>query len=164
MTPEQRERRACTPAAVAASRPEDLDDDERWDPFFPEPRPGVSNRQAWEAGRKICAQCPPDVRSACFEIGRNEPHGMFGGMTARERGSHHRRGGPLELTASDRVEAAALRMTGEFTVGDVMRAAGVDTDTSVTLSKAKMRRLAEIGVFVRRIDDRGRGIYRKAAA
>ncbi len=52
------------------------------DLFFPEPGDEWSERRA----KAICAACP--VRVACLAgaLGRREPHGIFGGLTAEERG------------------------------------------------------------------------------
>ena len=35
------------------------------------------------AGRRICASCP--VRQACSEAGMAEDHGLWGGLSVRER-------------------------------------------------------------------------------
>lgn len=164
MTPEQRARRACTPAAVAATRPEWLGDDERWDPFFPEPKPGHAVRWVYDVGAGICGSCPVDVKAACLSIGQDEPHGMFGGLTPRQRGSHYKRGGAFATTFPDRVEAAAVALNGEFSTLDAVMAAGGTNDDHTPEARARVRRLVEAGVLSCRIDDLGRYLFRRVAA
>ncbi|MDA8269754.1 MAG: WhiB family transcriptional regulator [Actinomycetota bacterium] len=51
------------------------------DLFFPDPtRPDA---QRLEQARAICADCP--VREACLAAGMAEEHGIWGGLTPRER-------------------------------------------------------------------------------
>jgi hypothetical protein len=53
------------------------------DYWFP---PLFGNRQAYIAyGRMVCERCP--VWAPCLQSGENEVHGMWGGLSNRERGS-----------------------------------------------------------------------------
>lgn len=59
--------------AACAGAPVDL--------FFPDPtRPDARDT---EQARAICAGCP--VREACLAAGMAEKHGVWGGLTSRER-------------------------------------------------------------------------------
>ncbi|MFD7985463.1 WhiB family transcriptional regulator [Kitasatospora indigofera] len=57
------------------------------DVFFPE----VGDEVGAARARRICAGCP--VRSAClaYALAADEPHGIFGGLDPKERGSWSRR-------------------------------------------------------------------------
>ncbi|MEU6967390.1 WhiB family transcriptional regulator [Kitasatospora aureofaciens] len=61
--------------------------------FFPEPEEMGAEAAEWAERRAkmICAGCP--VKSMCLAdaLERREPHGIFGGLNERERGSLLRR-------------------------------------------------------------------------
>ena len=58
--------------------------------WFPLP---YATDSAYHRAKIICDQCP--VRQPCLEeaIGHDDRHGMFGGMTPRQRDTEHRRRG-----------------------------------------------------------------------
>lgn len=68
----------------------------RWDLFYAptEDVPGRSERKEDEKVREsqakaLCARCP--VRLACRDAGLDEPYGIWGGLTERERGNYQKR-------------------------------------------------------------------------
>lgn len=62
--------------------------------FFPEK--GGSTREA----KRVCAQCP--VRARCLEaaLANQEPHGVWGGMAARDRLRLIRAGRPTQAVSA----------------------------------------------------------------
>ncbi|BBY57005.1 hypothetical protein MSAR_01410 [Mycolicibacterium sarraceniae] len=56
------------------------------DVFFPEDNPRGDRRQLEQQAKGICASCP--VRARCLEHALNtpEPYGVWGALTATERG------------------------------------------------------------------------------
>lgn len=162
MTPEQLERRACTREAVEASRPEWFPEDETWDPFFPEVRAHMSPSRVWDWGKRICQDCPDDVKNACLELGRSEPHGVWGGTAPKERGAKGLRGGPYTAPSiADTAESWVGVMSGWFTAGDLARVSGADPQAHTTSIKARLYTLAARGVLKQRVDETGVDVFRR---
>lgn len=164
MTPEQGSRRACTDAAVEATRPASLDPNERWDPFFPDIGPGRTPSNMWDEGKSICRQCPHDVRKACLELGASEPYGLWGGKSPRERGAQSLRGGPRAASSvADRAASWVGAMVGEWTIADLAAVAGLSQTDSWTNVRNRLMRLAEEGTLAHRVDETGTSVFRRAA-
>lgn len=60
------------------------------DLFYPE----KSERFIAAAAKSICRRCPVTTDCLTYAIDNNEPHGIWGGQSARERQQHRRKDTP----------------------------------------------------------------------
>ena len=101
--------------------------------FFP------GRGESAEPARRICASCPVRQECLAFALSHGEVHGIWGGLTVRDRRALRTRRG--DAVRQDRDEAIAAAVAAGYTKAAIGRAFGLAaTSVSRVLSRADRRR------------------------